>query len=476
MSTDKKIVRIVRKSNDLVEGKYHFNMWETRVFTKMLTLISKDDADFKEYRIFLKEVVDDFELKDKNAYNWIKKGAEGLARKEIRVIRQTEEGEKEFLTHIAIGVESFTKNGNYVDISFHPKMKPYLLQLQTQFLMYDVENILQLQSFYSIRIYELLKQYEKIGKRVITVKELKDMLAIEDKYPQYGHFKSRIILKAQEDLASSTDICFDFDEIKKGRQVVALTFYIKANNQNTGKTIIVDNLLNLPVSTENNAQKLFDELRDFHGATEQTLNFWVNKYGENYVRQGIDFMKKEIRNGLTITNPMGFLQNLIKQGSFVSSLENESKIKQAERELRRQRDTEKQQEQELDLQRKDLFQRYRAAMLNQLSRIFEDEPKLGVVFMNYMKNLETKPINIELALENYKRILSVPEGDSQEILYNFEAGGSFSFALEEWLTGRYPIIKKMHDQYYSRLDLLKWVVEIQHNLVRNVLYIRKFKL
>lgn len=454
MSTDKKIVRIIRKSNDLVEGKYHFNMWETRVFTKMLTLINRDDADFKEYRIFLKEVVDDFELKDKNAYAWIKKGAEGLARKEIRVIRQTEEGEKEFLTHIAIGVESFTKNGNYVDISFHPKMKPYLLQLQTQFLIYDVENILQLQSYYSIRIYELLKQYEKIGKRIITVKEMKEMLSIEEKYPQYGHFKSRIILKAQEDLASSTDICFDFDEVKRGRQVVAITFHIRANKLNMSKSAVGTTPVNLPVSAAKDEHILFEKIRDFQGATEQTLNAWIVKYGEAYVKQGIDFIQKEMSNGLTIVNPMGFLQNSLKQGSFVQVAQQESKIKQAERELREERENEKDAEEQLNLQRRDLFQRYRAAMLDHLTKIITDEPDLGVIFMDNMRTLEVKPMNIELALENYKRILSLPEGDSQEILYNFEAGGSFSFALEEWLTARYPIFKKLQDQYYSRLKLV----------------------
>lgn len=456
MSTDKKVVRIIRKSNDLVEGKYHFNMWETRVFTKMLTLISKEDADFKEYRIFLKEVVDDFELKDKNAYSWIKKGAEGLARKEIRVIRQTDEGEKEFLTHIAVGVESFTKNGNYVDISFHPKMKPYLLQLQTQFLMYDVENILKLQSFYSIRIYELLKQYEKIGKRVITVNELKDMLSIDDKYPQYGHFKSRIILKAQEDLAASTDIRFEFDEIKRGRQVVSLVFYIKANvPKNGNKGVIVPKLqLNETVLQTESITGLFNEIKNLPGATQNTLESWVSKYGEKYVKQGIVFMKSEISKGLDVKNPMGFLQNLMKQGGFLESVQNETKIKQAERELRQEREKDKVREEQLNEQKKDLFKRYRAAFLTHLTSTIEDEPDMGATFLEHLRKQEPKPMNVELALENYKRIFSLTEGDNQEMLYNFEVGGSFSFALEEWLTSRYPILKKLQNQYYSRLRAL----------------------
>jgi len=62
-------VKLIKKSNDLVEGRYRFDIWETRVFTKMLTLIRMDDEDFKEYRIYLKDVVHDFGLSHKTLTN-----------------------------------------------------------------------------------------------------------------------------------------------------------------------------------------------------------------------------------------------------------------------------------------------------------------------------------------------------------------------------------------------------------------------
>ena len=68
---------------------------------------------------------------------------------------------------------------------------------------YDVRNILKLTSVYSIRIYELLKQYEGMidesklshTKRKFSIDELKKVLGIEDgEYQLYGHFKNKIIL------------------------------------------------------------------------------------------------------------------------------------------------------------------------------------------------------------------------------------------------------------------------------------------
>jgi hypothetical protein len=41
--------KIIRKANELVEARYKFDIWETRVFAHLLTLIKRDDADLKRY-------------------------------------------------------------------------------------------------------------------------------------------------------------------------------------------------------------------------------------------------------------------------------------------------------------------------------------------------------------------------------------------------------------------------------------------
>ncbi len=45
-------VKLIRKSNELVEARYKFDIWEVRVFAKALTLIKQSDVDFKTYDIF----------------------------------------------------------------------------------------------------------------------------------------------------------------------------------------------------------------------------------------------------------------------------------------------------------------------------------------------------------------------------------------------------------------------------------------
>ncbi|MEZ4905310.1 MAG: replication initiation protein [Spirosomataceae bacterium] len=314
----------MRKSNDLVEGKYRFDIWEMRVFTKTLTMIHKDDEDFRPYRIYLKDIISDFGLEqNKQSYKFLKEGAEKLARREIRAVAPTPDGEMELLTHIAAGVKSFTNNnaGKYIEISFHPEMKPHLLQLQSQFLMYDIKNILRLQSSFSIRIYELLKQYERIGKRKFTVEELKEILDITDKYPLYANFKQRVILKAQEDLADFTDIRFTFEEEKKGKAVLALTFFIERNkdfSEDNHEKVLA---LVAPISDSVEAIEIFNLIKDFKGANIQTANDWLQRFSFDYIKQRITLVKNQLALGGKLRNPMGYLQKMMTQSNLFDPIE-----------------------------------------------------------------------------------------------------------------------------------------------------------
>lgn len=440
-----KTVKLIKKSNDLVEGRYRFDIWETRVFTKMLTMIKADDEDFKEYRIYLKDVVKDFGLSHKNSYQMLKDGAKGLTKKEIKIIRDTPEGLKEFLTHIAVGVDSFVKDGNYIDISFHPKMKPFLLQLQSQYLMYDIRNVLNIQSSFSVRIYELLKQYEKIGKRRFSVQELKEMLDIADKYPLYANFKQRVIQKAQEDLQESTDIRFTFEEVKMGKQVTELIFFIFKNND------VVDlRISNKPEEPQPELdlnisnlieREVFSMVRDMKGANLKTVQRWLKLYPEDYVKSRIVLVKNLIHVGQKINNPMGFIQSMMSQPNIFDpiqeqkDLESSKKQKEKEEQVARQIALQKQQQSQLEKSK------FEDEKLKLIEFLFQKNPSLNTEFFDEFKKLrhqEGCPFIIELAFDHYRTdIEGIAIGSKEELIYNYKLGGSFGAYFSEWFQNRF---------------------------------------
>ena len=70
-------IKLIRKANELVEARYKFDIWETRVFAYMLTLIKANDTDFNEYKINTGDIVREFNLHDSGlVYDSIKKAGE----------------------------------------------------------------------------------------------------------------------------------------------------------------------------------------------------------------------------------------------------------------------------------------------------------------------------------------------------------------------------------------------------------------
>ena len=125
----------------------------------------------------------------------------------------------------------YEKGSGMVTLKFSPDLKPYMLQLKEKFTQYQLSNILTMKSKYSPRIYEILKcnEFKKQGYIEISVEELRKILKAENIYPKYNDLKRKIIEHAQKELKKLTDIYFDFEELKTGRKVTSLKFYIHSN-------------------------------------------------------------------------------------------------------------------------------------------------------------------------------------------------------------------------------------------------------
>jgi plasmid replication initiation protein len=124
--------------------------------------------------------------------------------------------------------------GGTVDIRFHEKVLPLLVQAKTEYTKYYFQNIQRLKSGYSIKIYELCKQYQntKQGYRDLTIEELKTFLDIPlKKYPRFADFNRRIIKSSVDEVTEKTDLKVDIEPIKKGRSTTGIRFYITVKNR-----------------------------------------------------------------------------------------------------------------------------------------------------------------------------------------------------------------------------------------------------
>ena len=118
----------------------------------------------------------------------------------------------------------------FIDIDAHDDALPLMFDFKREYFTYELWNALKLKSANQLRMYELLKQYEKTGERKITLTELREMLGIGvDEYPRWDNFKARVLDSCQQALIENTDIKFTYEPIKAGRKITGVHFYISKN-------------------------------------------------------------------------------------------------------------------------------------------------------------------------------------------------------------------------------------------------------
>ena len=69
----------------------------------------------------------------------------------------------------------------YIEIDAHDEALPLMFEFKDKYFSYQLWNALRLKSPNQLRMYEILKQYEKIGMRILSIEELRNLLGIDKK-------------------------------------------------------------------------------------------------------------------------------------------------------------------------------------------------------------------------------------------------------------------------------------------------------
>jgi plasmid replication initiation protein len=290
--------KLVRKSNALIEASYKLTTQEQRVILFLVSQIKPEDDDFKDYLIPIKDFADLVGTQTKAKYQEIKKITKKLISRVFTINNQGQELQISWLSSA-----NYLKGEGQVVLSFDRKLKPFLLHLKSHFTKYRLKLVMQLKSSFSIRIYELLKQYQKLKERVFELSMLRKHLGLDaGQYKNFNDFKRFVILVAQKELAEKTDLSFEFEPIKTGRSVTKIRFLISVTNQAESKPIapFTPNFQEMISSSEEkdnakfqeNLGKLFEMLpKTFQGkkTIEKLIADNLEKHDFNYVSRNIHY-------------------------------------------------------------------------------------------------------------------------------------------------------------------------------------------
>ncbi len=310
---NKKINGLVVKSNEIVEASYKLSIQEQRIILYMASLIQKDDAEFNIVKLSIDEFTKLLGLSGKSKHKEMKDIASKLRRRELVIIKPKSELRMSWLAS-----EEYFSGEGYIELEFSSKLKPYLLQLKERFTKFQFKDVVRLKHLYSIRFYELLKQYETIGWRYFELEELRTILGIElGEYKLYGDFKKYVVAPVKKEFdqkysAGELNFTFEYEEKKACRRVAGLKFEIlKPEIHKEAVEIKVEDLCKIQpqnaLDTELSALKL----------SKKQIAALIKKHPLDTIRRNIELAKKKAASNELKSIPAFLLAAI--EGDFASN-------------------------------------------------------------------------------------------------------------------------------------------------------------
>ena len=122
---------LVIKSNKLIGMQSDLNLTQLKLFAMVImATVQNPQNDF--YRFSIKELLDEFHITDTN-YTALKRATGNMIK---LVVLKTKDREHQ----LALFTDIIYENG-VVDMYLHPKLKPYILDIEKRYTKYYFENI-----------------------------------------------------------------------------------------------------------------------------------------------------------------------------------------------------------------------------------------------------------------------------------------------------------------------------------------------
>jgi plasmid replication initiation protein len=225
MSDNKKLT--ICKSNRVVEASYKLTLNEQRVVLACIAQVNSKEELLAtdKFELSAKDFAKLFSVSDDAAYLALRDVAESLFNRYV-VIENPFPADPSVTRLKTRWISSiyYKETVGKIVLCFAQDMLPYLGELKGHFTRYNIEHIGKMTSVYGIRLYELLAQWQSVGKRETELDWLKKQFEIEDKYAAIKDLKKYVIDPAVKDINTHSNYQVGWTQRKTGRKVTHLTF------------------------------------------------------------------------------------------------------------------------------------------------------------------------------------------------------------------------------------------------------------
>jgi len=189
----------------------------------------------------------------------------------------------------------------YIEIDAHDKALPLMFEFKNKYFSYQLWNALRLRSSNQFRMYEILKQYETAGERILSVEDLRSLLGIrKDEYPRFGDFKTYVLNVCQKALAEHTDIKFTYEshgKKGKGGKVLSLKFIIEKNKDYTDQ-ITLDMFIEYNNPNTHDALDVDDKEKTPY---QERIEFFMEACNDEFTFDEVAVLQDKMRDSISKT-------------------------------------------------------------------------------------------------------------------------------------------------------------------------------
>lgn len=214
----------IYKSNELVEAGYRLSLAEQRMIILSLGQIDSRDLTQKKVTLYAKDYAKEWGVSEVNAMREIKQATSRLFDRYITLKNADETTKFRWIQSIA----KYHKGEARISFTFSDDILPFLFELDFKLgvTKYELLSVSGFSSVYSFRLYELAVKLLGMRNQVIDLDEIRRILQLENKYPEYKEFNKFVLKPSLSDINEKSDLLLNIEPVKRGRKIVALEFQI----------------------------------------------------------------------------------------------------------------------------------------------------------------------------------------------------------------------------------------------------------
>lgn len=229
MAKNKKLknpdISMATQSNKLIEAAYKMSVPAKRVMLLLLGQIHPGQQDVSQkVVIYAQEYSKRTGINLSRSYRDIKKGCEELM---STIITTRHEKKRSTEKCVVVSWMEYHDDEGWLEATFTPWIAPYIHSLaRNGYTKISISEALQFKRFYTIRLFELLMQFQKTGGRFIKLESLRDVFQVEkNKYPFFADFRKWVLAPSIKEINEKTEWSVSWEPKKTGRKVTSISFF-----------------------------------------------------------------------------------------------------------------------------------------------------------------------------------------------------------------------------------------------------------